>query len=106
MGWNRREFIEKFGKIPIDFHIDHKVPISWFKTTAPINIINNLENLQLIHSSDNLKKQNRYSHQISYEFLKIVKFYIKEEYQDRLVSEYYPWKHILSWSKIKINEDH
>ncbi len=85
LGWTKHSFIEKFGNIPKDYHIDHKVPVSWFLKHTPINIINSLDNLQLLYKDDNLKKSNKFCHPISMEFFEIVKNYISNFYIDRVI---------------------
>jgi hypothetical protein len=85
LGWTKYCFTEKFGVIPKDYHIDHKIPVSWFLKNTPINIINSLDNLQLLHKDDNLKKSNKFCHSVSIEFFEIVKSYISEYYINQIV---------------------
>lgn len=76
------DFKEKIGEIPIGYHIDHKIPISWFKEDTPINIIWNLENLQITTSQYNLKKSNTHSDKVSEFYLKIAINHLKDEYKN------------------------
>lgn len=85
LGWTKHCFTEKFGVILKDHHIDHKVPVSWFLKHTPINIINSLDNLQLLHKDANLKKSNKFCHCISIEFFEIIKSYISECYINKIV---------------------
>jgi hypothetical protein len=62
------------------FHVDHKIPITWFFEDTPIYIINHLDNLQLLPSIDNLSKLNRYCHIVSNDFLQLAKNYINPKY--------------------------
>jgi hypothetical protein len=84
LGWTKLDFINKFGRIPKDYHIDHKIPVSWFIKNAPIEIINNLNNLQLLPKSENLKKNNKFCHPISIDFLNECREYIDEYYLDKI----------------------
>jgi hypothetical protein len=85
--WNKECFTKKFGDIPKDYHIDHKIPVSWFLKHTPVNIINSLDNLQLLHKDENLKKSNRYCHNISIKFFEQIKSYISEFYIDQVICE-------------------
>lgn len=85
LGWTKHCFIKKFGNIPKDYHIDHKIPVSWFLKHTPINIINSLDNLQLLYKDDNLKKRNKFCHPVSIEFFELVKSYISNFYIDRII---------------------
>jgi len=83
LGWGREEFITKFGKTSIDQHIDHIIPVSWFKHDTPICIINNLDNLQLLEKMDNINKGNKYCGKVSSGFAELAKLHIKPEFLDR-----------------------
>jgi len=85
LGWTKHCFIKKFGIIPKDYQIDHKIPVSWFLKDAPINIINSLDNLQLLYKDENLKKSNKFCHPISMEFFELAKSYISNFYIDRVI---------------------
>lgn len=76
LGWTKNCFIQKFGSIPCGYHIDHKVPVSWFLKHTPINIINSLDNLQLLPAIENIKKRNNFSHPISKEYYDAISEYI------------------------------
>lgn len=43
-----------------DWHLDHKIPISWGKTEQEVINLNHYSNLQPLWSKDNLSKGNRY----------------------------------------------
>lgn len=84
LGYNYDEFINKIGTPKINEHIDHKIPISWFKDYTPINIIWDLRNLQILKSQENWSKRNYFHHPITEEYKDIVKEYIKEEYINKI----------------------
>jgi len=44
-----------------DWHLDHKIPISWTETEEQIYELNHYTNFQPLWSFDNLSKGNRYS---------------------------------------------
>jgi hypothetical protein len=85
LGWSKLEFLEKIGIIKDDEHLDHKIPMTWFITNTPMNIINHLDNLQILAKEKNLSKGNRYSHIVSSEFLIQVSPYVKEKYKSKLL---------------------
>ena len=86
LGWSRDEFIGRLGEIPIGYHIDHKIPISWFIKETPVCIINHLENLHYLKKDVNLKKRNSYCDLISAEYFGLCKDFIKRQYLERVSS--------------------
>jgi hypothetical protein len=66
-------------------HIDHKIPISWFKNETPAYIANDLRNLQPLNATDNIQKGNFHSHNINIEYYQIVIDYIKEEFKNKIL---------------------
>lgn len=84
LGYTPQDYINKIGKLNENEHIDHKIPISWFKNHAPISLIWSLDNLQNIKAEENWKKNNYFSHEISSEFYEKIKEYIKIEYIDKI----------------------
>lgn len=44
-----------------DWHIDHKIPISWAKNEEEIINLSNYKNLQPLWAKENMKKKNYYS---------------------------------------------
>lgn len=87
LGYTKNDFLDKFPIIPEGYHVDHCVPLSWFKQEAPLSISCSLDNLQLLSAVDNLEKSNKFAHYpTSYEsFEKIIK-YIKPEYEKKLLT--------------------
>jgi len=67
-----------------NIHIDHKIPVSWFKTETPIHIVNNLSNLHPLLSFDNISKRNRFNHKVDNEYWELCKEFIKDEYLNKI----------------------
>jgi len=75
LGYSYKDFIKKMGVINKGQELDHKVPISWFKSTTPINLIWNFENLQVVSINYNRTKKNTFADSINYKYyLKIKKW--------------------------------
>ncbi len=73
-------FLESLDVNWIEFEIDHKIPITWFKPETPPNIVNDFRNLQLLKKGENSSKRNFYMDEVSEDFWYEVKKFIKEEY--------------------------
>lgn len=67
-----------------NIHIDHKIPLSWFKIETPIHIVNNLSNLHPLSAFDNISKLNRFNHKVDKKYWDDCKEFIKEEYLDKI----------------------
>jgi len=67
-----------------NIHIDHKIPLSWFKIETPIHIVNNLSNLHPLSSFDNISKLNRFNHKVDNKYWELCKGFIKEEYLNKI----------------------
>jgi len=67
-----------------NIHVDHKIPLTWFKPDTPVWIINHLDNIHPLFSSDNISKLNRYSHNISSSYALLVKEWILDKYLDKI----------------------
>jgi len=63
----------------VNIEIDHKIPISWFKSNTPMELINDLENLQPLLIKDNRKKSANYITPISQNFAYKILPHITEE---------------------------
>jgi len=61
-------------------HIDHKIPLTWFSTNTPPNIVNHLANLQPLLLKENISKSNRYSHPIEEDYFLLIKGWVLPEY--------------------------
>ncbi len=88
LGYTAQDFINRYGEGLVGQHIDHKIPKSWFKEDAPINIVWHLENLQWLGGIENDSKGNRYAHQVTEDYLQIALPYIQEEYVVKLKTRY------------------
>lgn len=84
LGYSYQDFIKNIGVPKIGEHIDHKIPITWFKKDTPPHIIWSLNNLQIIDSFYNWSKKNRFFDKVSNEYLIKIKNHIKEKYLDIL----------------------
>lgn len=84
LGWSKAEFTERVGVITEGYHVDHKIPISWFLKDTPVSIINALDNLHLLPGEINTAKRNRYCHRVSRDFLQKVRPFIKPRYLQKL----------------------
>lgn len=56
--------------------IDHKIPVTWFKEDTPMDVINDLRNLQPLTPQENLDKSSRYFTLVDEDYLKVVKPYL------------------------------
>lgn len=79
-----KEHLDSLGMDWGKHHIDHKIPITWFKPETPPHIVNDLRNLHPLEESINKSKNNRYNHIVDEDYLHIVKEWIKEEYKAKL----------------------
>jgi hypothetical protein len=79
-----KEHLDNLGMDWDKHHIDHKIPITWFKPETPPHIVNDLRNLHPLEESINKSKNNRYNHIVDEDYLHIVKEWIKEEYNVNL----------------------
>jgi hypothetical protein len=68
-------FIEDMNWSNIE--IDHKIPITWFKSLTPLIYINDLRNLQPLFIKDNRNKAATYCHPIEKEYYNLIETYIK-----------------------------
>jgi hypothetical protein len=86
LGYSSKQLAESLGvkNNPTD-HVDHSVPVQWFKDNTPFSIVNNLYNLKYVPREYNLKKQNYWFDVITLEFFNIAKQYIKDSFLDRFI---------------------
>lgn len=80
LGYTAQDFINRYGEGLTGQHIDHKIPKSWFKEDAPINVVWHLDNLQWLDGVENDSKGNRYAHTVSESYLHQALPYVKEEF--------------------------
>jgi hypothetical protein len=60
-------------------HIDHIIPLSWFKKNTPIHIVNDLKNLQPLSSKENLEKSNKLGIIKDHSYINDIEKYIKNK---------------------------
>jgi hypothetical protein len=87
LGYSATQLKDHLDKLGMDWnnhHIDHKIPVSWFKLSTPPYIVNDLRNLQPLDARDNRSKLNRFGSPTDISYINDIKEYIKEEYQHQL----------------------
>ena len=77
-----REVYDMYGII---YHIDHLIPRTWFKSSTPKTIINDLDNLQVIDEKYNLTKKNKWADKVPLHYFRKALPYIKEEYNNQFM---------------------
>jgi len=88
LGYSAQELKEYLDNIGMDWnyhHIDHKIPVTWFKSDTPIHVVNDLRNLQPLPPQENRTKLNVFMTPVPSDYLEIVKKWIKEEFMNKLV---------------------
>ena len=78
-----KQHIESQFKNEMDWnniHIDHKIPLTWFSTNTPPNVVNNLSNLQPLPTEENISKLNRYSHSVDEKYFSLIQEWILPQY--------------------------
>jgi hypothetical protein len=89
---SRKHLRKSLGSVTNDgLSVDHKIPISWFLTSTPIEVINHQDNLQLLPLDVNVKKGNKYAAPVSLSFYLMVKKYIKPKHQNKLLIQETPF---------------
>ena len=66
-------------------HVDHKCPLSWFKSNVPAKVCNSLKNLQVITENENEVKSQWWSHPVEKTFFEENYEWIRDEYKNRFV---------------------
>jgi hypothetical protein len=80
-----KEHLDKLGMDWKADHVDHKIPVSWFKKNTPIYLVNDLRNLQPMKPELNLIKNNKNNSPITEGYFNDIKNYIKGNYLKNLV---------------------
>lgn len=81
LGYSFEDLIKTLGKVPERTdHIDHKIPISWFEQGTELKLIFSLQNLQILTSTENISKGNRFCHAVSKKYYNQIKQFIKPKY--------------------------
>lgn len=86
LGYSVKDFLNVHGPGAVNQDLDHKIPMSWFKHTAPPSIVWHLDNLQWLHLSENRIKSNHHMTPVNESYLKKALPFIKEEYISSIVS--------------------
>jgi hypothetical protein len=84
LGYTYETFLTQIGTPHPHLHIDHKVPVSWFKEDTPINIIWHLDNLQLTSQEYNKSKLNKFADETTHNYKILIKPYLKPQYLNKL----------------------
>jgi len=85
LGYTYKDLINSLGRCPNENeHIDHKVPITWFKDYSNYRLINDLRNLHILTRFENLSKNNKYAHPISFEYFELIKDEIKIDHLNKI----------------------
>ena len=71
-----KEHLDSLGMDWKNHQIDHKIPVSLFREDTPINLINDLRNLQPLTKQENLEKSNNYCTLVDKEYLKLIINYL------------------------------
>ena len=79
-----KEYLNKQGMDWDKHHIDHKIPLSWFKKDTPPHIVNDLRNLQPLLPEENQGKLNIFGDLVPYSYIYDIETYIKQQYKDKL----------------------
>ena len=86
LGYTYQDFVNNIGLISKGYELDHKIPISWFKTGTPIDIIWHLENLQITTKEYNRKKHNTYADIVSASYYKTVIEWIQKHHLSKIMT--------------------
>jgi hypothetical protein len=83
LGYSATQLKEHLDKQGMDWdndHIDHIIPLSWFKKDTPIHIVNDLRNLQPLSAKENLKKSNTFGEVDDLSYIHEVRKWLKKKY--------------------------
>lgn len=83
LGYSATQLKEHLDKQGMDWdndHIDHIIPLSWFKNDTPIHIVNDLRNLQPLSAKENLKKSNTFGEVDDLSYIHEVRKWLKKKY--------------------------
>lgn len=72
--YSPEEFREHLDNLGMDWnsdHVDHKIPLSWFKRDTPPHIVNDLRNLQPLSEAENRSKGSSYMDDVDPEYWEI-----------------------------------
>jgi hypothetical protein len=87
LGYSAKQLKEHLDKQGMDWdkhHIDHKIPISWFKKDTPPHIVNDLRNIQPLLPEENQSKSNIFGDLVPPSYIYDIETYIKTKYKIKL----------------------
>jgi hypothetical protein len=73
-----KKHLDFLGMIWEYHQIDHKIPVTWFKEDTPPYIVNDLRNLQPLSPEENQIKGNKFSSDISKDYLELIESFLKD----------------------------
>jgi hypothetical protein len=79
-----KEYLDKQGMDWNKHHIDHKIPLSWFKKETPPHIINDLRNLQPSLPEENKSKSNTFGDSVPSSYIYNIEQHIKNKYKNKI----------------------
>jgi hypothetical protein len=79
-----KEYLDKQGMDWSKHHIDHKIPLSWFKNTTPPHIVNDLRNLHPSSPEENKSKSNIFGDPVPLSYIYDIEQHIKNKYKNKL----------------------
>jgi hypothetical protein len=79
-----KEHLDKQGINWDIHHIDHKIPVTWFKSNTPPHIVNDLRNLQPLLPEENKSKSNTFGDSVPISYIYDIEQYIKKQYKNKL----------------------
>jgi hypothetical protein len=86
LGYSAQELKEHLDKQGMNWetdHIDHIIPLSWFKEDTPIHIVNDLRNLKPLSAQENLKKSNKFGFMKDCSYINDIEKYLKNKNNDK-----------------------
>jgi len=86
LGYSAQELKEHLDKQGMNWetdHIDHIIPLSWFKEDTPIHIVNDLRNLKPLSAQENLKKSNKFGFMKDCSYINDIEKYLKNKSNDK-----------------------
>ena len=84
LGYSYETFINILGYASQSQHLDHKIPVSWFVSDAPVSAIFNLNNLQWLSQIENTTKSNRFAHPVALCYYKEIIPLIRDQYKSQV----------------------
>jgi len=74
-----KQHLDSLGMIWGYHHIDHKIPVTWFKNNTPPHIVNDLRNLHPLSPKENYTKGNKFYSKVSEDYLLLIKPFLIHE---------------------------